>query len=108
MSEELVIGRMIRYYLDINNMTMKQLGEKLERTESTVSKWISGDSTPQAKELSKMTEIFNTDIQTLMFGGKNTDLSIEILNELKKLDEVHQKKVYDYLKFQLSEQKKDS
>ncbi|MHC5215863.1 helix-turn-helix domain-containing protein [Enterococcus sp. LJL128] len=66
--EKIVIGRMIRFFLDQNNMTMKQLGEKLGKTESTISKWVKGSSLPYLKDVSKMTTIFNTSIYSLVYG----------------------------------------
>ncbi|QFR24117.1 helix-turn-helix domain-containing protein [Schleiferilactobacillus harbinensis] len=72
MPRKIIVGKMIRYYLDQNHMTMKELGAKLGKSESTVSKWISGTSTPMAKDLSTMTEIFHTSIDHLMYGGEPT------------------------------------
>lgn len=66
---KIVVGEMIRYLLHENNMTMKELGVKLGKTESTVSKWISGASTPMAKQLSEMTQIFSVDLNTLLYGA---------------------------------------
>lgn len=70
MPRKIIVGKMIRSYLDKNHMTMKELGIKLGKSESTVSKWISGSSTPMAKDLSTMTEIFHTSIDHLMYGGE--------------------------------------
>lgn len=105
MEKDLQIGNMIKYFLSKNNMTMKQLGEKLGRSESNVSKWIKGTSTPQAKELSKMTYIFETDINTLMFGEKKEDLLVETINLLRELDDERKEIVLNFVKFQLAEQK---
>ena len=106
MARKIIIGDMIRYFLKENGMTMKQLGDKLNKSESNVSKWISGSSTPQAKELAEMTFIFETDLNTLMFGNEDI-LFGKIYSILKELDYDHRNKVYDYAKFQLSEQTKE-
>lgn len=105
MERKIVIGNMIRYFMKRDNLTMKQLGSKLDKTESTVSKWVSGKSTPMAKDLSKMTYIFNTDIYTLMYGiSHNSDISSEINEILSKLTPERQNNVLDYVKYQYTTQ----
>lgn len=103
MDNEVKVGQMIRYYLEQNNMTMKQLGKLLDKTESTVSKWIKGTSSPQIKELSKMTFIFETDMNTLMFGAVEVDPIIKVTNIMRKLNEDKQRKVLLYAQKQLNE-----
>ena len=104
MNKKIVVGKMIRFFLDENNMTMKELGKKLGKTESTVSKWISGKSTPLAKDLSKMTNIFNVDIETLLYGGQEEILS-KIIKATSNLDSNRQECVYNFAKAQLEDQK---
>lgn len=104
MNKKIVVGKMIRFFLDENNMTMKELGKKLGKTESTVSKWISGKSTPLAKDLSKMTNIFNVDIETLLYGGQEEILS-KIIKTTSNLDSNRQECVYNFAKAQLEDQK---
>lgn len=107
MNKKIVVGKMIRFFLDENNMTMKELGKKLGKTESTVSKWISGKSTPLAKDLSKMTNIFNVDIETLLYGGQEEILS-KIIKTTSNLDSNRQECVYNFAKAQLEDQKGQS
>lgn len=82
---KIVVGEMIRYLLHENNMTMKELGGKLGKTESTVSKWISGASTPMAKQLSEMTQIFSVDLNTLLYGADFYRSNNKIGETIKKL-----------------------
>lgn len=105
MPKKIIVGQMIRYYLDQNNMTMKKLGSLLGKGESTVSKWISGSSTPVAKDLSTMTDIFKTNIQTLMYGG-SSDLKEKIINVVEKLENARQQRVLDFASNELSNQNK--
>ena len=101
------VGKMIKYYLKLNKMTMKELGIKLGKSESTVSKWVSGTSTPFAKDLSTMTYIFNTDIYTLLYGDENTPSILTKINEVSsKLEEERQKIVLDTANQQYKEQNK--
>lgn len=68
MKKQLIVGEMIDYFLHQKKMTRKKLGELLGKSESAVSKWISGANTPLAKDLAVMSEIFTIDIETLMYG----------------------------------------
>lgn len=108
-TKDIVVGKMIRYFLTQEKMTMKELGNKLGKTESTVSKWVSGASTPMAKDLSTMTFIFNTDINTLMYGGEqSTSTILTLITETStKLEPSRQKKVYNFAEEQLEEQEKE-
>ena len=108
-TKDIVVGKMIRYFLTQEKMTMKELGNKLGKTESTVSKWVSGASTPMAKDLSAMTFIFNTDINTLMYGGEqNSSTILTLITETSvKLETPRQEKVYVFAKNQLDEQEKE-
>lgn len=105
MNKKIVVGKMIRFFLDKNNMTMKELGKELGKTESTVSKWVSGKSTPLAKDLSKMTNIFSVDIETLLYGGQEEILS-KIIKTTSDLDSNRQECVYNFAKAQLEDQKR--
>lgn len=78
---------MIEYYLKKNNISRKNLGSKLGKTESAVSKWINGASTPMAKDLSVMIELFDTDIETLLYGPSN---------ELGTISDDEKKLISDY------------
>ncbi|EAV9864490.1 XRE family transcriptional regulator [Listeria monocytogenes] len=75
MMRKLIVGEMIDYYLKINKMSRKKLGDATGKSESAVSKWINGINTPLAKDLSIMTELFNTDIETLLYGV-SSDLGV--------------------------------
>lgn len=106
MNKEIVTGKMIGYLLKENKMTMKQLGERLGKKESTVSKWVSGSSTPLAKDLSSMTEIFNVDISTLLYGTSSQfdGDSVRLIELVAKLEDSRKKSVYEYAEKQLEEQ----
>lgn len=46
MPKNIQFGKMVERYMRLNKLTMKELGEKVGRGESTVSMWISNKSTP--------------------------------------------------------------
>lgn len=49
MPKNIQFGKMVERYMRLNKLTMKELGEKVGRGESTVSMWISNKSTPPAE-----------------------------------------------------------
>ena len=51
-------------------MTMKELGEKLGKTESAVSYWISGKSVPRLETLQSIAEIFEISTDELITGKR--------------------------------------
>lgn len=97
MNKKIVVGKMIRFFLDKNNMTMKELGKELGKTESTVSKWVSGKSTPLAKDLSKITNIFNVNIETLLYGDQDEHTFSKNLKYLRNKFNMDQQELADKL-----------
>lgn len=56
----------------MNNLTMKELGEKVGRGESTVSMWISNKSTPPMGIVQKLADIFGVTTDTMIFGESDS------------------------------------
>lgn len=54
------------------NTTQDDLATKLFVTRQAISKWESGDSTPDLTNLIKLTDIFNVSLDTLVFGTEKT------------------------------------
>lgn len=52
------------------NTTQDDLATKLFVTRQAISKWESGDSTPDLTNLIKLTDIFNVSLDTLVFGAE--------------------------------------
>lgn len=52
------------------NTTQDDLATKLFVTRQAISKWESGDSTPDLANLIKLTDIFNVSLDTLVFGSE--------------------------------------
>lgn len=99
--KEIKLPKMIDYYRRKNNWTMKQLGEKMGKSESAVSRWIKGERSPMVDDLEKLAFSFGVSVEDLMFGEKNSVDINTIYNELKK---ERQTKVYNYASKQLEEQ----
>lgn len=54
------------------NTTQDELAAKLFITRQAISKWESGDSTPDLINLIKLTDIFNISLDSLVFGAEKT------------------------------------
>ncbi|NLR10699.1 MULTISPECIES: helix-turn-helix domain-containing protein [Lactobacillaceae] len=53
------------------NTTQDDLASQLFVTRQAISKWESGDSTPDLNNLIKLTNIFNVSLDTLVFGAEH-------------------------------------
>lgn len=70
----IIIDKMIEKHMKKNNMTMKELGEKVGKGESTVSMWISGKSQPRMGTVQKLSDIFNISTDELIYGDTFSDM----------------------------------
>lgn len=87
---EIHLGEMINYYRKQNGWTMKQLGEKMGKTESAVSLWISNKRSPMVDDLDKLSKLFNVSPEILMFGNNKAETTqyikktVEVMNQLEE------------------------
>lgn len=98
---KVVLPQMIDYYRKQNNMTMAELGSKLGKTTSAISRWISGSRSPMVDDLERLSDLFNVDIKTLMYGADDDYVDM-ILKVVSKLSVDQQKDVYSFAKKKLS------
>lgn len=111
---KIIFGQMIDYFRKQNNLTMEELGKKLGKAKSSISRWISGERYPKIEEIEQIANFFNTDVYTLIFGfdyKENifpTPLLIQITDTAAKLHEPRQKKVLSFTQDQLDEQEGNS
>ncbi|WP_334427416.1 MULTISPECIES: helix-turn-helix domain-containing protein [unclassified Levilactobacillus] len=104
---KVVLPQMIDYYRKQNNMTMAELGRKLGKTTSAISRWISGSRSPMVDDLERLSDLFNVDIKTLMYGADD-DYADMILKVVSKLSVDQQKDVYSFAKEKLSSSSKSN
>lgn len=102
MESKLIFGQMIDYYRKQHNMTLEELGDKLGKSKSSISRWINNERYPKMEEVEKIAEFFNTDIQTLLFGAE-TELD-DILYVYNKLTKSRKQKVFSYAEMELKKQ----
>lgn len=99
------LPEMIDYFRKENNWTMKEFGKKLNKSESAISKWISGDRSPMVEDFEKMVTLFKTDPDTLMYGARELSTLSQITRIGSQLEERRQEKVLNFATAQLDEQK---
>ena len=98
---------MIDYFRKQNNLTMEELGQKLGKATSSISRWVSGERYPKIEEIEQIAIFFNTDIYTLIFGfNYNEDSKSDLLTVYNQLADIRKHKVYSYAQQQLDEQNK--
>ena len=78
MDRKIKFGEMVEYYMRLNNLTMKELGSKVGRGESTVSMWISNKSTPPMGIVQKLADYFGVSTDTMIYGFDENSKVIEI------------------------------
>jgi len=65
------IGKFILELRKANNMTQKELADKLLVTSQAVSKWENGRGIPDIEMLKKLSEVFNINIEEILSGEEN-------------------------------------
>lgn len=80
MVDNIKFGEMVSKYMKINNLTMKELGKKVGRGESTVSMWIAGKSTPPMGMVQKLADLFEVTTDTMIYGDCNSTDKIKNSN----------------------------
>ncbi|EIZ2412611.1 helix-turn-helix transcriptional regulator [Listeria monocytogenes] len=74
------LGITINYFRKKDNLTLKELGKKVGKTDATVSRWITGERIPRIEDIYKLVEIFDTTFDTLMCSNN--------LNSSRKNDNI--------------------
>ena len=81
--DQIKTGRLIRQRRTALGLTQDQLAQKLHVSDKAVSKWETGNGCPDLSLLGELSEIFGTDIETLLSGEINKN---EMENgDMKKL-----------------------
>ena len=102
MKSKIIFGQMIDHFRNENGLTMEELGRRLGKNKSSISRWISGERYPKIEEIEEIAKYFNTDVETLIFGF-NTKIN-DITSIYNQLTTTRQERVYNYAEEQLNEQ----
>lgn len=76
-------GALIRSLRIKNELTQKQLAERLNISDKAVSKWECGNGCPDISMLTELADIFGTDVRTLLTG--EADIKESEVGNMKKL-----------------------
>ena len=60
-----------------NNLTQEQLAEKLDVSRQSVSKWESGQATPEMERITQLSAVFNVTTDYLLKSSEINDLSVK-------------------------------
>ena len=71
MKKEVKFPEMLRDLMNSKNLTMKELGEMVGKSESSVSYWLSGKVTPRIGVIQRLADIFNVTTDELIYGYKD-------------------------------------
>lgn len=78
-----MVGKKIRFLLDQNEMTQKELADKLGVSTATVSNWCTGVKTPRMGKIDMMCKIFG--INRSEFVGENETVAYYMNPETAEL-----------------------
>lgn len=74
MKKEVKFPEILRSLMNSKNLTMKELGELVGKSESSISYWLSGKVMPRISVIQKLADIFNITTDELIYGYKNDSL----------------------------------
>lgn len=74
MTKEIRFADMVEKYMRKNNLTMKELGEKVGKTESAVSYWISGKSLPRMGTVQQLADLFSITTDEMVYGDQSQNV----------------------------------
>ena len=68
MKKEVKLTEILRSFMNIKNLTMKELGELVGKSESSIAYWLSGKVMPRISVIQKLADIFNITTDELIYG----------------------------------------
>lgn len=98
MGKDIKFSFMVKKLLVKNNMTMKELGEKVGKTESAVSYWISGKSLPRMGTIQKVADVFGITTDELVFGDSPSQWGDDRSNREHLADKPELLDLYDEIR----------
>ena len=79
-----MIGNKILEFRKKNNLTQEELAEKMEVARQTISKWELNETSPDLKEASKLSKIFNISLDELTWSNNKNEI-ISSVKSVKKI-----------------------
>lgn len=97
-----ILPYMINELRKQNNWTLEELGLKLNKSKSGISRWIKGDRSPMIEDLEKLADIFDVDVMTLLYGEVRTkkvavsETMASVVKNLKQMNSVQLQKTLHF------------
>lgn len=101
--DRIAFGKNVDRYRKNMGISMEELGRRLNKDKSTISRWIKGERFPKIEEAEEIADFFNVSFETLIYGEKDRG-SRNITTIYNQLEPPRQKKVYSFAEKELEEQ----
>lgn len=82
-----------------NDWTLEELGSRVDKSKSAISRWIKGDRSPMIEDLEKLSQVFNVDISTLLYGEKKVTISKTMASIVKNIKVMNDKQLKETLNY---------
>ena len=107
-----IFSNALKYYMERDRKTQKDLCDELGFDKSMVSTWVRGVHIPRMDKIDKLAKYFNCSRESFMGWGEEKDMSVSMeeerfINEFRKLDDNHKQRLAEIMRFYLSEQKEE-
>ena len=66
----------IKYYRELNNLEIKDLAKKMKKSKKVIEDWENGNKEIDEKDLSRLADIFNIDINDFYYNNKKINLLV--------------------------------
>lgn len=93
------LSEMIDVLRKEHGLTLEELGLKMGKSKSAMSRWIKGDRSPMVEDLEKLAHILNTDIPTLLYGKKTITVPQTTAALIKAIKQLSLQQQQDTLAF---------
>lgn len=77
--------KLLKYYLSMNDMSQKDLADKLGVQESTVSMWCNGSRVPPMKRIAQIAETLNITTSDLVTNEDSNDNSYYLNDDAREM-----------------------
>lgn len=102
---KIVFGKMVDYFRKQKGFSMEELGGRIGKSKSAISRWVSGERYPKIEEVEQLASFFETSVENLLFGADISDsVRQSLLTTFDQLNSNRKLNVLNYSELQLEEQ----
>lgn len=99
MKKENILPLMIEELRKEKQLTLEDLGLKLGKSKSAISRWTKGDRSPMVEDLEKLADVLDTDILTLLYGKRTVSVPQTIASAVKLMQKLSSSQQLDVLHY---------